>query len=98
MYANDETEEPFEIGILEEDFGLKLDREYQSTPSTRFEAATVSQSLETADLPLRATLARILMSKGGFANIEPALEVILPITDFVERSQQLYVYISTVWP
>ena len=56
MYANDETEELFEIGTLEEDTSLELDREYQSTPSTRFEVAIVFPSRETADLPLWLTL------------------------------------------
>ena len=57
-YANDETQEPFEIEILEEDINLELDREYQSTPSSRFEEATVSRSPQRMDLPLGVTSAR----------------------------------------
>jgi hypothetical protein len=41
MNASDETEGFFEVGTLEEDIDLKLDREYQSTPSIRFETAIV---------------------------------------------------------
>lgn len=52
MYANDETEESLETGILEDDISLELDREYQSTPSARFEVAKVLKSREMADLPL----------------------------------------------
>ena len=41
-YAIDETEELLEVGILEDVINLKLDREYQSTPSSRFEEAITS--------------------------------------------------------
>ena len=53
MYANGETEGPFETGTLEDDISLELDNEYQSIPSTRFEVTMVSPLREMMDLPLR---------------------------------------------
>jgi len=66
LYASDEVEELFEIGILEEDINFELEREYQSTPSTRFEVAIVSRSRERTDLPLWAVLVRGYLCRGSF--------------------------------